>query len=551
MSPLGRERERTLDDLSALYEADVIDLEAFSERADRALAAVSLSELRSVLQGLPSAGEIAPDAGGVDPELAEALRMHLLADERLLWCGQPDATKLFTRTDLVQLPFRLGWAVFALFIGASMVRSGSGSGSGGSIASALFGSVITGAGLFVVFGLPFLQRRWKRKTIYAVTSRRVLTFRRRRTSEVVRTVPLTTLPSVNIRVGRDGSGSITVGDVQPRRGGWGTRRAGGPDGNQSPAGLSFLNIPDVTRVAALIEQLQSGSRTLPPAEPDHSGRAGMPSPVWRSSQRIGGGRRDVSRSARREATWRETPPLMFATRRRGIGLTTNRDRTVLAGLVVILVAAVPLVILAAPQDTCASSGISTGPYREGVCVRGSRLFGETTYNVVDSGHTLVMPGYDATLLSSADRVILPPEKVGILKKGSPDVLVSYEVSITNTGSVPLRFDATNRDADLLLQDPSATSEWTAWRQVRTSEGAPTPQIDDEAPLPRGESETGWMSFLIPLSSQAELVTNFADLEFYRPGHEPGYTGQIRLWRSANQQGEEALQLASETPAVMR
>ena len=49
-----------------------------------------------------------------------------------------------------------------------------------------------------------------------------------------------------------------------------------------------------------------------------------------------------------------------------------------------------------------------------------------------------------------------------------------------------------------------------------------------------------MSFVAPIWAEEVVNVRTADLEFHRPGHHGGYTGQIRLWKAANAEGRAAL-----------
>ncbi|MHB8691906.1 MAG: hypothetical protein ACYDHH_11720 [Solirubrobacteraceae bacterium] len=100
-SSLARERDRAIEDLRALYCAEVVDLDAFSERVDRVLAAGSVAEATAALDDLPAAAEVVAERLAASGELGRCLIPHLLAGERLLWVGQPDPSRLFTAADLV------------------------------------------------------------------------------------------------------------------------------------------------------------------------------------------------------------------------------------------------------------------------------------------------------------------------------------------------------------------------------------------------------------------------------------------------------------------
>ena len=185
-----------------------------------------------------------------------------------------------------------------------------------------------------------------------------------------------------------------------------------------------------------------------------------------------------------------------------------------------------------------------GPGPEGVCVAYDPSFGgRTVFNVVDSGHTLKMPGYDAQLLASA---MTRTHVFGALAN-SPDYpdqqgfLVSEKVAITNTTSTPLEFDQGGQDVDLMLA-PSGTATPFARPQVPYPSRAPGPQLDQQGSIPAGTTAIGWVSFVVPLWAQTRLNSPPTDLEFFRPDHEDqGYVGRIRLWDAATPAGRAAVQ----------
>jgi hypothetical protein len=182
--------------------------------------------------------------------------------------------------------------------------------------------------------------------------------------------------------------------------------------------------------------------------------------------------------------------------------------------------------------------------KEGICTADNPSFGgPTVFNVVNSGHTLHMPGYDARLLNSAyweTRVTGP-------LAGSPDypkgqgLFISFDVSIHNTGSVPLEFDQDAAAIDLLIAPTPSSSMYIGRPQIPYPDGAPGPQLDQEGAIPAGGTASGWVSFTAPLWERSRLNSPPTDLEFFR-AYDPrqGYVGRIRLWKAANPAGRIAM-----------
>lgn len=192
-------------------------------------------------------------------------------------------------------------------------------------------------------------------------------------------------------------------------------------------------------------------------------------------------------------------------------------------------------------DTCATNGMNGDAGKEGTCVAYDSSFGgRTTFNVVNSGHTLHMPGYAARLLAAT---YSPTHVTGPLAN-SPDypnqqgLLVSLEVWIHNAGPSPLEFDQDGGDVDLMIAPASSLATFFARPQVPYPEGAPNPQLDQEGAIPAAGTATGWVSFVAPLWAQSRLNSSPTDLEFLRRA--PGYVGRIRLWKAATPAGAAAM-----------
>src|SRR5256714_15111334 len=109
-------------------------------------------------------------AGRPSSELAEpdAVERHLSAGERVEWVGRPDPAKHFTRGDVFLVPFSIMWGGFSIFWEASAI-------GGAGPFFALWGIPFVVIGLYFIFGRFIYKARRKRRTIYAVTNRRVMT----------------------------------------------------------------------------------------------------------------------------------------------------------------------------------------------------------------------------------------------------------------------------------------------------------------------------------------------------------------------------------------
>lgn len=203
--------------------------------------------------------------------------------------------------------------------------------------------------------------------------------------------------------------------------------------------------------------------------------------------------------------------------------------------------------------TCEAAQISTPAAREGTCARNQTLFGGgTVYNVVDAGHVLRMPGYDAQLIATsvARTTVTNPQTDPQAYPDGHGYLVSCEISITNEAQTPLSFDAAGRDVDLLIDDPTDLAS-ISFPDLPNSKGEPGPSIADVGTIAPHDTATGWVSFVAAVWTPSVLNQRASDLEFYRAGHQSqSYVGQIRLWKWATPAGEDALGLRSEAPGPL-
>jgi hypothetical protein len=96
------------------------------------------------------------------------LQPYLRPGEQLLWWGRPDPAVVFTPADAVLIPFTIMWAGFSVFWEAAVIASG------GPWFFALWGVPFICVGLYLVFGKFIVKRRRKERTVYGITTARVL-----------------------------------------------------------------------------------------------------------------------------------------------------------------------------------------------------------------------------------------------------------------------------------------------------------------------------------------------------------------------------------------
>jgi hypothetical protein len=188
-------------------------------------------------------------ASGTDLDVVER---HLSSGERIEWVGRPDPAKHFTRGDVFLVPFSIMWGGFAI-VWETLAISG-----GGGVLFALFGLPFVALGLYFIFGRFIAKANRKRRTIYAVTNRRVLTILRRRRDESVDAMYLRSIPSVSTSAVSNGRGSVVFGSTTSWYANSGMELF--TRGQTANTGIGFYDIDDASDVADLVERLRDTDR---------------------------------------------------------------------------------------------------------------------------------------------------------------------------------------------------------------------------------------------------------------------------------------------------
>jgi hypothetical protein len=184
----------------------------------------------------------------------QLLLPDLMPGERVLWTGQPDTRILFTPADRFMVPFSILWCGFAIVWEAGalgLLFFGDSQGGDAPLLFPLFGVPFVLIGLYMVAGRFAYKAYQKRRTLYAVTDKRVLiltlTGRRRLTA-----LFLSAIPSVQKSTRADGTGTITFGPQAP----FGSYPNMGLDfltlGNDGGNPPGFFDIHDVEETYRLI-----------------------------------------------------------------------------------------------------------------------------------------------------------------------------------------------------------------------------------------------------------------------------------------------------------
>lgn len=235
-----REQQRALDLLRERYASGELTLDELTDRVSAASIATTAAELREAV-GDP---EWHPSSPQVD-----ALEPHLVQGETVLWTGRPDPARHLTRGDAFAIPFSILWGGFAIFWEASALVAG-------PLFFALWGIPFVAVGLYMMFGRFIYKNRLKRRTLYALTDKRVLKLVRGRRGDVLDAAFVDSLPAVNREVRADGSGSVIFGGGSVWAGQWANTGVPLFAFNNAPVPLAFYDIPDAARVADLVTELR-------------------------------------------------------------------------------------------------------------------------------------------------------------------------------------------------------------------------------------------------------------------------------------------------------
>ena len=253
---IDAERERAIRRLREIYAGGGLTNEEFDAKLDGLFAATSRAELVDLM---PDDDADWADALPLDVVASEsdldAVERHLLPSERVGWIGRPDPTKHFTRGDVFLIPFSIMWGGFAIFWEATAITAGAGP------VFALWGIPFVVIGLYFIFGRFIYKARRKRRTIYAVTNRRVMTLVRGRSDESVEAAALSSIPNISTSAASNGHGTVEFGPSSSPSNGWyGNSGMEFFARGQLMSGVRFYDIEDPRSVADLVERLRDADR---------------------------------------------------------------------------------------------------------------------------------------------------------------------------------------------------------------------------------------------------------------------------------------------------
>ncbi len=182
------------------------------------------------------------------------LERELAPGEQVLWSEKPDSRRWFYPEDLVLVPFSLLWGGFAIFWEASALTASPPHEDGAAlVVSALWGIPFVALGLYLMVGRLFARRWIRRGSLYALTDRRVVSFSPSLTGEGrVKMIWLRSSPPLEKRPGRDGRGTLCVGELASGQRWLG---AGGGWPRAGAARTSAIVFSDISDAAAVYSRI--------------------------------------------------------------------------------------------------------------------------------------------------------------------------------------------------------------------------------------------------------------------------------------------------------
>lgn len=207
-------------------------------------------------------GQLAAVGGRNDDQRVISELAH---GEQVLWSGKPDNRRWLYPEDLVLVPFSLIWGGFAIFWETSVLTATSAHKDAATrLVFSLWGMPFVLIGLYLILGRVFIRRWLRRRSLYALTDERVLLFSQSwRGSSRVKMIWLSSRPPLEKHIGRNGQGTLCVGQTAP-----GQRWLGGSTGWPGAAmmkgsAIVLADIPDAAGVYAQIaQQIASAGRAV-------------------------------------------------------------------------------------------------------------------------------------------------------------------------------------------------------------------------------------------------------------------------------------------------
>lgn len=135
-------------------------------------------------------------------------RPYIVANESVLWKGRPEKGNIFTRKELIMLPFSLMVCGFSLFWEYMALQTG-------QLFLVIWGLPIVAIGIYMLIGRYIQSAFLRNKTFYVITNKKLIIKKGNR----INMYQACDLPPMEVEIHRNGNGTILFcEDVYTRRG---------------------------------------------------------------------------------------------------------------------------------------------------------------------------------------------------------------------------------------------------------------------------------------------------------------------------------------------
>ena len=174
------------------------------------------------------------------------------SDEKILWSGSPPRGLVFRLQDFSLIPFSIVWFGGVLFIALETIFSASNNDGGNSSVFTPVLLLFLAVGFYMAIGRFFVDMVARRRTGYAVTTRRALILGGLRSTKI-KSMPLA--PDLKVTVSGTDRGSLKFGPDARHTGRFGPNFAGS---HTHP--FMFERIASVQNVYRIVREIQNKDR---------------------------------------------------------------------------------------------------------------------------------------------------------------------------------------------------------------------------------------------------------------------------------------------------
>jgi hypothetical protein len=197
------------------------------------------------------------EVNNMDKDKIENLFQNVLAkDEILLWVGQSDIRKIFTRLDLFLIPFSILWCGFAIYWEYLALFIMKRQGHDPGLFSPLFGLLFVLMGFYLVVGRFFYKNYQKKNTFYALTNQRIFILPKT-AKQTLRTLGIHQISAIHQSIDSAGIGTLIFGKVPMFGSFYGNTGLDFLASQYNNEVMAFYDIPKAEAVYCQINDLQN------------------------------------------------------------------------------------------------------------------------------------------------------------------------------------------------------------------------------------------------------------------------------------------------------